>query len=116
MNTDTCEPLRLIHSGLDKLGHSPGAIDGLWGLRTARAMKALLAANGRAASLAPPGPLPWIPVSTILASSKSASLSFGGIPTNKHGVQRKKVPLSRWPPLAGPLMMLSTSSNFTIPN
>ena len=60
MNTDTRDPLRLIQSGLDKLGHSPGAIDGLWGLRTARAIKALLSANGRAASVAPPGPLPWI--------------------------------------------------------
>jgi peptidoglycan hydrolase-like protein with peptidoglycan-binding domain len=60
MPTDTREPIRLIQSGLDKLGHSPGAIDGLWGLRTARAMKALLAANGRAASTVPPGPLPWI--------------------------------------------------------
>jgi uncharacterized protein (TIGR02594 family) len=60
MPTDTREPLRLIQSGLDKLGHSPGAIDGLWGLRTARAMKALLDANGRAAAVAPPGPLPWI--------------------------------------------------------
>lgn len=60
MNTDTSDPLRLIQSGLEKLGHSPGAIDGLWGLRTARAMKALLAANGRSASVAPPGPLPWI--------------------------------------------------------
>lgn len=60
MTIDTREPLRLIQSGLDKLGHSPGAIDGLWGLRTARALKSLLAANGRAASVAPPGPLPWI--------------------------------------------------------
>ena len=60
MNADTRDPLRLILSGLEKLGHSPGAIDGLWGLRTVRAMKALLAANGRAASVAPPGPLPWI--------------------------------------------------------
>ena len=60
MNIDTRDPLRLIQSGLEKLGHSPGAIDGLWGLRTARAMKALLVANGRAASVAPPGPLPWI--------------------------------------------------------
>ena len=48
MNIDTRDPLRLIQSGLEKLGHSPGAIDGLWGLRTARAMKALLVANGRA--------------------------------------------------------------------
>lgn len=60
MNTDTRDPLRLIQAGLDRLGHSPGVIDGLWGLRTARAMKALLVANGRAASVAPPGPLPLI--------------------------------------------------------
>ena len=60
MPIDSREPIRLIQNGLDKLGHSPGAIDGLWGLRTARAMKALLVANGRAASVAPTGPLPWI--------------------------------------------------------
>ena len=60
MTADSREPFRLIQSGLDKLGHSPGAIDGVWGLRTARAMKALLAANGHAASLAPSDPLPWI--------------------------------------------------------
>ena len=60
MNANTREPIRLIQNGLDQLGHSPGAIDGLWGLRTARAMKALLAANGHAAAVAPPGPLPWI--------------------------------------------------------
>jgi len=50
----------LIRNGLNQLGHSPGAIDGLCGLRTARAMKALLAANGRAAAVAPLGALPWI--------------------------------------------------------
>ncbi len=60
MKTEPDESLRLIQRELDRLGHSPGTIDGLWGLRTARAMKALLAANGRAASVAPPGPLPWI--------------------------------------------------------
>jgi len=60
MNTNTREPIRLIQTALDQLGHSPGAIDGLWGLRTARGIKALLAANGRAASVAPPGPLQWI--------------------------------------------------------
>jgi len=60
MNTDARDPLRLIQSGLEKFGHSPSATDGLWGLRTVRAMKALLAANGRAVSVAPPGPLPWI--------------------------------------------------------
>jgi uncharacterized protein (TIGR02594 family) len=60
MTSDTDDPIRLIQTGLEQLGHSPGPIDGLWGLRTARAIKALLAANGRAASLAPIGPLPWI--------------------------------------------------------
>lgn len=58
VTTDTREPIRLIQNGLEKLGHSPGAMDGLWGLRTARALKSLLAANGRAASAAPQGPLP----------------------------------------------------------
>ena len=29
-------------------------------MRTARALRQLIAANGRAASVAPPGPLPWI--------------------------------------------------------
>jgi uncharacterized protein (TIGR02594 family) len=60
MTTDQTDAIRLIQSGLDKLGHSPGAIDGIWGVRTARALKQLLSANGRAAALAPPGPLPWI--------------------------------------------------------
>ena len=60
MTTTPRDALRLIQRGLDNLGHSPGDIDGLWGLRTARAMKALLAANGRAARVAPLGPLPWI--------------------------------------------------------
>ena len=56
MNTDPTEAIRLIQSGLDKLGHAPGAIDGQWGVRTARALKQLIAANGRAASVVPPGP------------------------------------------------------------
>ena len=60
MSTDQTDAIRLIQSGLDKLGHSPGAIDGKWGVRTARALKQLLSANGRSAALAPPGPLPWI--------------------------------------------------------
>ena len=41
MTTDQTEAIRLIQSGLNRLGHSPGTIDGLWGLRTARAIKAL---------------------------------------------------------------------------
>ena len=36
MTTDPNEPIRLIQSGLDKLGHAPGAIDGQLGLHTAR--------------------------------------------------------------------------------
>lgn len=60
MIADPTEAIRRIQSGLDKLGHTPGAIDGQWGVRTARALKQLIAANGRAASQAPPGPLPWI--------------------------------------------------------
>ena len=60
MTTDPDDAIRLIQSGLDKLGHSPGTIDGLWGVRTARALRQLIAANGRPASLSPQGPLPWI--------------------------------------------------------
>ena len=53
MSTEQTDAIRLIQSGLDKLGHSPGAIDGKWGVRTARALRQLIAANGRAAFLAP---------------------------------------------------------------
>ena len=60
MTTNPDDALHLIQSGLDKLGHTPGAIDGRWGVRTARALKQLIAANGRAAAIAPPGPLPWL--------------------------------------------------------
>ena len=60
MISETDDAIRLIQSGLDKLGHAPGVIDGRWGVRTARALRQLIAANGRAASVAPRGPLPWI--------------------------------------------------------
>ena len=60
MTTDQTDAIRMIQSGLDKLGHAPGAMDGQWGVRTARALKQLITANGRAASLPPQGPLPWI--------------------------------------------------------
>ncbi|MDO9527195.1 MAG: TIGR02594 family protein [Gemmobacter sp.] len=60
MSTDQTDAIRLIQSGLDKLGHNTGAIDGKWGVRSARALKQLLSANGRPALMAPPGPLPWI--------------------------------------------------------
>ncbi len=38
----------------------PAAIVGQWGVRTARALKQLIAAKGRSASAALPGPLWWI--------------------------------------------------------
>ena len=60
MTSHTRDPIRLIQSGLDQLGHSPGAVDGLWEPRTARAVKSLLATKGRAASNATPRPLPWM--------------------------------------------------------
>ena len=60
MSTDSIDAMRLIQSGLDRLGHTPGAIDGQWGVRTTRALKQLIAANGRVASVAPPVALPWI--------------------------------------------------------
>ncbi|MFD2105891.1 peptidoglycan-binding protein [Tabrizicola soli] len=60
MTTDTREPIRDLQRALERLGHSPGPVDGLWGPRTARALKSLLAANGRAAILSTPEPLPWI--------------------------------------------------------
>ena len=53
MTTDSTEAIRLIQSGLDKLGHTPGTIDGRWGVRTACTLRQLIAANGRAASVAP---------------------------------------------------------------
>ena len=60
MITESDDAIRLIQNGLDQLGHTPSAIDGRWGVRTARALRHLIAANGRAASVAPQGPLPWI--------------------------------------------------------
>ena len=60
MQTDSTEAIRLVQIGLDSLSHAPGVINGRWGVRTARALRQLIAANGRSASLAPQGPLPWI--------------------------------------------------------
>ncbi len=60
MPTNSTEAIGLIQSGLDRLGHTPGAIDCQWGVRTARALKQLIAANGRSASVGQQGPLPWI--------------------------------------------------------
>ena len=60
MITQQSDAIRLIQSGLDKLGHKPGNIDGQWGVRTARALRQLIAANGLPASVSPQGPLPWI--------------------------------------------------------
>ena len=72
MTKDSRDGLRLIQTGLDQLGHSPGAIDGLWGLRTARALKALLAANGRVRAVTSPGPLPWMTEAKITLSRHEA--------------------------------------------
>ncbi|WP_413874579.1 CHAP domain-containing protein [Albidovulum sp.] len=60
MIPDSTDAIRLIQSGLEKLGQTPGGIDGRWGVRTARALRQLIAANGRPASLSSQGPLPWI--------------------------------------------------------
>ena len=66
MTTGSKEPIRDIQRALETLGHSPGPVDGRWGLRTARALKSLLAANGKAASAVLQVSLPWI------AEAKSA--------------------------------------------
>ena len=58
MTKDQTDAIRLIQSGLDRLGHAPGTIDGQWGVRTARALRQLIAANGREATLSSQGPLP----------------------------------------------------------
>ena len=60
MTTEKSDAIRLIQNGLDQLGHSPGTIDGQWGVRPARALRQLIAANGRPAAQSPQGPLPWI--------------------------------------------------------
>ncbi|MFD2101875.1 peptidoglycan-binding protein [Tabrizicola soli] len=31
MTTDTREPIRDLQRALERLGHSPGPVDGLWG-------------------------------------------------------------------------------------
>ena len=60
MTADPDDAIRQIQTSLDRLGHRPGAIDGHWGVRTVRALRQLIAANGRPASQSPQGPLPWI--------------------------------------------------------
>ena len=70
--TNSDDAIRLIQSGLDRLGHTPGAIDGKWGVRTARALKQPIAVNGRAASVAPQGPLPWITEAKIALGRNEA--------------------------------------------
>ena len=47
MTTDPTEAIRLIQTGLDNLGHSPGVVDSQWGVRTAHALRQLIAANRR---------------------------------------------------------------------
>jgi hypothetical protein len=53
MTTHCTDAIRLIQSGLDKLGHTPSTIDGRWRVRTGRGLRQLIAANGQAASIAP---------------------------------------------------------------
>ena len=60
MTTKQTGAIHVMQRGLDKLGHSPGAVDGQWGIRTAHALRQLIAANGRPASVSPQRPLPWI--------------------------------------------------------
>ncbi len=60
MPTDMRKPIRDLQRALERIGHSPGPIDGFWGPRTARALEALLAAKACAASSSTSGPLPWI--------------------------------------------------------
>ena len=60
MTTDASVAIRLIPSGLDRFARTPGVIDGQWGVRTVRALKQLIAANGRSVSVATLGPLPCI--------------------------------------------------------
>jgi uncharacterized protein (TIGR02594 family) len=77
MNTDPDEAIRLIQSGLDQLGHRPGAIDGRWGVRTVRAIRQLISANGQAASISPQGPLPWIvEAKTVLGRNEARDRSW----------------------------------------
>ena len=77
MNSDSVDAIRLIQSGLDRLGHMPGTIDGRWGVRTARALRQLIAANGRAASVAPQGPLPWIAEGKTLWAATRPATALG---------------------------------------
>ena len=77
MTTDQTNAIRLIQNGLDKLGHKLGNIDGQWGVRTARALRQLIAANGRPASVSPQGPLPWITkAKTALGRNKARDRSW----------------------------------------
>lgn len=77
MQTDSEDAIRLIQSGLDTLGHRPGTIDGRWGVRTARALRQLIAANGRPAAQSPQGPLPWITeAKTALGRSEARDRSW----------------------------------------
>ena len=79
MTINSDDAIRLIQSGLDKLGHTPGTIDGQWGVRTAHAQKQLIAANGRAASAAPQGALPWITeAKTALGRNEGQILTVAG--------------------------------------
>ncbi|WP_411839051.1 N-acetylmuramoyl-L-alanine amidase [Paracoccus sp. ME4] len=47
----TREPIRSIQTGLNALGYSPGALDGLFGAKTRAAAESWLAAGGKAAQV-----------------------------------------------------------------
>jgi uncharacterized protein (TIGR02594 family) len=52
--------MKNIQRGLADLGHDPGPIDGLWGVRTERAVRALLAQGARPVLADVPADLPWM--------------------------------------------------------
>ncbi|MFN3313501.1 MAG: N-acetylmuramoyl-L-alanine amidase [Hyphomonas sp.] len=53
----TRDAIRSIQTGLNALGHAPGAIDGLYGNNTRAATERWLAAGGRAAQASAPAPV-----------------------------------------------------------
>ncbi|WP_411838559.1 N-acetylmuramoyl-L-alanine amidase [Paracoccus sp. ME4] len=67
----TREPIRSIQTGLNALGYSPGALDGLFGAKTRAAAESWLAAGGKAAPVAAPA-APVTPVSGAMIHQGSA--------------------------------------------
>lgn len=67
----TREPIRLIQTGLNALGYSPGALDGLFGARTRAAAESWLTAGGKAAQVATPA-APVTPSSGLMIHQGNA--------------------------------------------